>query len=77
LGVEGAAALFLAGLCHEEFVRVVAYTGGFPGETAKGHAAEDDGKGPDVGGPGIVFGEVVDFGCEVGVGTYDTWLYPR
>lgn len=51
----------------EKFVGVVGHAGHFPGEAAEGHAAEDDGEGPDVGGLGVVFSFVVDFGGEVGI----------
>jgi hypothetical protein len=59
------------GCSDEETVRIVGEARCFPGEAAKGHAAEHDGNGPDVGRSGVVLGVVVNFWREVRVGADD------
>lgn len=53
-------------------VRVVADTGLLPGESAQGHATEDDGQRPDVSGAGIVFLFIVHLRSQIRIRADDS-----
>ena len=59
---------------NKEFVGAVGDTGSFPGKAPEGHAGENDSKRPDVSGLWVIFGEVVNFGGEVGVRSNDAYM---